>query len=87
MKIVLAKHIEHDFDAIWIADEEGGFNFPDDYVQTSEIIDVDFIMLEVDLTTAKIEMIDKQISKAQAGIYLLEQAKAELLAIPNMSAE
>jgi len=87
MKIVLAKNMEHGFDSLWIADEDGGVNFPGDYVQVSEIIDVEFPMLDIDLNAAKVEAIDKQISKAEAGIHLLKQAKAELLAIPNMGAE
>ena len=86
MKIVLTRHLEHDFDSVWIAGEKGSFNFSDEYTQVSEIIDVEFPMLDIDLNMKKVEAIDKQISKAEAGIHLLKQAKAELLAIPNMSA-
>ena len=87
MKIVLAKNIKYDFDTVYEAESDGTFQH-DDYVQISEVIDVDFPMLEkVDINAAKITVIDKDIQKAKVGIELLEQAKAELLAIPDLRAE
>jgi len=87
MKIVLVKNIEYDFDSVIISDS-GVAGLDDEYVQMSETIDVDFPMLsDVDLNSKKIDAIDKKIAKAEAGIYLLEQTKAELLAIPDMRAK
>lgn len=86
MKIVLLKNVKYDFEAVWVADDE--IDHGDEYVQISKAIDVDFPMLsDVDLNAEKIKVIDKDIEKAKAGIHLLEQAKAELLAIPDMREE
>ncbi len=85
MKIALLRSIEYGFNLARIVDEGDSFDFPEEYIQVSEIIDVDFKMIDVDLTKAKIEVIDDKISKAEAGIHLLKQAKAELLAIPDMT--
>lgn len=86
MKIVLARNVEYDFDSVSILRDDE-IDLSDGYIQTSKVIDVDFQMLSnIDLTAAKVEAIDEQISKAEAGIYLLKQAKAELLAIPDMRA-
>lgn len=89
MKIVLSKHIEYNFDAAWVIgfDKSVEDVMPDGYVQTSEVIDVEFTMLEVDFTAEKVKVIDERISKAEAGIYLLKREKAELLSIPDMRAE
>ena len=85
MKIVLYRNIEYDFDAIRIIGPHDDLDFGDDSVQLSEAIEVDFPVLEeVDLVKAKVGAIDKDIQKAKAGIELLEQAKAELLAIPDL---
>ena len=84
------RHIKMEYDTVIVVhgDEIDGYYADDgDYIQASEITDVDFTMLEVDINSAKIEAIDKDIKKAMAGIEMLEQAKAELLAIPDMSAE
>ena len=87
MKIVLFKNVEHDFEAVRIITENITLDnsCSDEYIQISEVIDVDFPMLEVDLTAKKIDLIDKDIQKAKSGIELLEQAKAELRAIPDLS--
>lgn len=85
MKLLLTKNIKYDFDSVDIIHDENDINLMDDYVAISEIIDVDFPMIDFDLTARKIEVIDKDIAKAKAGIELLEQAKAELLAIPDMT--
>ena len=85
MKIVLVQNIKYDFGTVWIIGSDGIPDMGDEYVVMSEIIEVDFPMLEeVDLVKAKVNAIDKDIQKAKAGIELLEQAKAELLAIPDM---
>ena len=89
MKLVLLKNLKYDFETVTIEDE--GMNLAeyigDEYIQLSEIIDVEFPMLkDVDINAKKIEVIDKDIQKAKAGIELLEQAKAELLAIPDLRA-
>ena len=89
MKIVLLKNIKHDFDSVVITRDDASVEAyieDGEYIQLSEVIDIDFPMLNVDLTEAKIAVIDKEIQKAKAGIELLEQAKAELLAIPDMRA-
>jgi len=85
MKIVLTRNIEYDFDSVFAFDGDGSLNLPDGYIVTSEPADVEFTMINVDLTSAKVDVIDKKIEKAESGIYLLKQAKAELLAIPDMS--
>ncbi len=85
MKIALNRSIEYEFEFVKLADENGVFSTNKDDIQISETMDVNFKMLDVDLTKAKIEVIDDKISKAEAGIHLLKQAKAELLAIPDMT--
>ncbi len=85
MKIALNKSIEFEFEFVKLANEDGIFSINKDDIQISETMDVNFKMLDVDLTKAKIEVIDDKISKAEAGIHLLKQAKAELLAIPDMT--
>ena len=89
MKIVLTKNIEYDFDSVWVVPDDGNADgaIGDEYVQISEVIDVDFPLVDHDISAKKIEAIDKKISKAEAGIHLLKQAKAELLAITDMSTE
>lgn len=88
MKIVLRRNVEFDFESVAIFHDHYKISDleEDNYVVVSEVVDVEFPMLpEVDLTSKKIEAIDRDIEKAKAGLYLLEQAKAELLAIPDMS--
>lgn len=88
MKIVLLNNVKHDYECIREVNE---FLTLEDYVdeehvQLSEVIEVDLPMIpKVDINAKKVELIDKDIEKAKAGIHLLEQAKAELLAIPDMS--
>ena len=87
MKIVLTRNVEYDFDSVYILRDDE-IDLCDGYIQTSKVMDVDFKMLsDVDLTAAKVEVIDEKISKAEAGIHLLKQAKAELLAIDDMRTE
>ena len=78
------KHITYDWETVFDTEDDGSVRLIDDYVQISEVIDVDFPLIEYDINSKKIEVIDKDIAKAEAGIYLLKQAKAELLAIPDM---
>ena len=85
MKIVLAKNIKYDWESVFDVESDGIVSLSDDYIQISEVVDVEFPMIEFDINSRKIELIDKDIKKAEAGIYLLKQAKAELLAIPDMS--
>ena len=88
--IVLLKNIKIDYETLVIVDGDKldrHYTEDSDYVQISEIINIDLPMLDVDINAAKIEAIDKDIQKAKAGIEMLEQAKAELLAIPDMSEE
>jgi len=89
MKIVSSKHIEYNIDSVWVigSNQSAEDVIPDDYVQTSEVMDVEFTMLEVDITAEKVKLIDEKISKAEAGIHLLKREKAELLSIPDMRAE
>ena len=84
MKIVLMKNIKYNFDSVLIVDDDGKTHTDDEYVAVSEVIDVEFPMIDVDIDGKKIAFIDKDIAKARAGIELLEQAKAELLSIPDM---
>ena len=89
MKIVLLQNVMCNYETVVIVrgnDVPDAYLENDEHIQISGIIDVDFPMLkEVDLTAKKIGLIDKDIQKAKAGIELLEQARAELLAIPDLS--
>lgn len=87
MKIVLVKHVEYDFKSVRTVDEDGDFVVDDDYIQASEIIDVEFPMIEIDVTAAKINIINRKIAQAEVGISLLQDARSELLALPNMGTE
>lgn len=82
MKIVLLKNIKYDFDSVIIGSNVDGMG--DEYIQLGEVLDVEFTILDVDINAKKAEVIDKDIQKAKAGIEMLEQAKAELLAIPDL---
>ena len=87
MKIALLKNITYDYDTVIINSSDkldSHYADDNDYIQVSEIIDVELPMLDVDINAAKVKAIDEDIKKAMAGIEMLEQAKAELLAIPDM---
>ena len=87
MKIVLYKNVAHNYDGINKFNGEDRFPFNDDeYVVMSEIIDIDFPMLnEKTLIDNQVAIIDKQMTKvradAEASITALEGRKQELLAI------
>jgi len=89
MKLVLLKNIKHGFESVIIVDDDDDdtYGMGDDYLQISEVIDAEFPMIEFDINAAKVKAIDKEISKAEAGIHLLKRTKAELLSIPDMSDE
>lgn len=87
MKIALYKNIKYDYESVIIISDDSTIEYYDkdsEHIRISEFVDIDFPMLNVDLTAAKVAVIDKDIQKAKAGIELLEQAKAELLAIPDL---
>jgi hypothetical protein len=86
MKIMIVKNVKYDFNQDIVVECDNRDTFFDDgeYVRMSETIEVEFSMIEADVTAAKVSLIDKDISKAKAGIELLEQTKAELLSIPDL---
>ena len=72
--------------------ETGMMDGDDKYIQISEPVDVEFIPLDYKtITEQEIIVIDKKIKTVKAATQIelnqLEQRKAELLAIPDMSNE
>lgn len=68
--------------------EEGGMIGDTEYIQVSEVVDVEFPPLDpMDVQRKEITNIDKQIKAFQAASQItlnnLERRKAELLALPN----
>ena len=86
MKIAQYKNVEYGWVNVIKESEFKAYDESDDNIRISEIIDVDFPMLSnVDINGKKIGLVDEKIKKALAVLETLEQQKAELLAIPDIS--
>ena len=87
MKIAQFKNIELDFLTIHDWDDDC---LPDNYIRVSEHLDIEFVAYNnYELVKKEIAMIDEQIQTVQAAAHIktseLEQRKAELLALPDLS--
>ena len=86
MKIAQYKHLEYGYIYNISESEFDYHDNSDEYIRISETIEVDFPMLSnVDINSKKVAIIDEKIKKALAVLETLEQQKAELLAIPDIS--
>jgi len=85
MKVAIYKDVSIDYETVKDCHYYEDNEFKSEYIRISEIVDVDFPMLEdVDINSKKVELIDDKINKALAVLETLEQQKAELLSIPDM---
>lgn len=87
MKIARFKNMEMDYFSICDWTEE---MTPDSFIRVSEYVDVEFVEYsDQELVDKQIAVIDKQIQTVQAATSVkldeLEQRKAELLALPDLS--
>ena len=90
MKVAIYKNTDYDYETV---KEVGGWIDEDDeHIRISEAVEISFVMLDKSETVRKeVNAIDGQIKKVQAATQIklneLEQKKAELLAIPDLTGE
>ena len=86
-KIVLMRSVEFNYDTVMILGDNENLDFwKDEYVQLSEVIEVEFPELSnKDVVKSQVDLLNKQMTKvradSEAAITALEGRKQELLAI------
>ena len=86
-RIVLMKSVEFNYETIMLLNDDGSLDFfKNDYVQLSEVIEVEFPELSnKDVVKSQVDLLNKQMTKvradSEAAITALEGRKQELLAI------
>ena len=81
------KSVEFNYETIMLLNDDGSLDFfKNDYVQLSEVIEVEFPELSnKDVVKSQVDILDKQMTKvradSEAAITALEGRKQELLAI------
>ena len=91
-KVVLLKSMKHDYESITETEGDLSYYLENDYVQLSEIVEIDFPELNNDsVIKTQVAVLDKQITKVMADsevqINKLKARKQELLAITHNKVE